>query len=215
MSTRTGLAGLQRLKAVCQHHGLSLEILAPADNVPEPGELVLGQPFDAMLSSLYRETSGAMLGDFQIYPWRERENVMLRINKGVRILGDEPYASSLLFGQVPSLAYYLATVPVLADSQGIQPVIFINGYEGDQVLPVASNMDEFFRMFAIYLERAVTTPEFVAERRLRLQFPESVQDVVARDLPLVEAMSSGRFGWLTRTEGSREWVSAVVRLAAR
>jgi hypothetical protein len=152
-----------------------------------------------------------MMGDFQIYPWRSRENVVLRINTGMRVLGDEPYVSSLLFGQIPSLAYYLATVPALADSKGIQPVIFINGYEGDQVLPVASNVDEFLRMFSIYLERAVARPEFVVERRIRLQFPESVQDVVARDLRLVEAMSSGSFGWLIRTEESREWVSGVVK----
>jgi hypothetical protein len=154
-----------------------------------------------------------VLGDFQIYPWRDPENVVLRTNKGLRILGDEPYVSSLVFGQVPLLAYYLATVPALADSKGSQPVIFINGYEGDQVLPVASNVDVFFRMFSIYLERAVARPEFVAERRIRLQFPESVQDVVARDLPLVEAMSSGRFGWLIRTEESREWVLGTLKAA--
>jgi hypothetical protein len=210
VSTRIELAGFQRLKAVCQYHGLPLEILAPPETVPEPGELVLGQPFDTLLSSLYRETSAAMLGDFQIYPWRDRENAVLRTNKGLRILGDEPYVSAFVFGQIPLLAYYLATVPALADAKGIQPVIFINGYEGDQVLPVASNVDAFFRVFSIYMERAVADPEYGAERRIRLQFPESVQDVVARDVPLVEAMSSGRFGGLLRTEASRQWISKVV-----
>jgi len=65
-----------------------------------------------------------MLGDFQIYPWRDRENVVLRINKGMRFHGEEPYLSTLLFGQIPMLAYYLATVPPLADSNGVQPVVF-------------------------------------------------------------------------------------------
>jgi len=211
VSARIELAGLQKLKAVCQRHGLPLEILPPANTVSGPGETYLGQPFDPMLSALYRETNGAMLGDFQTYPLQGDENVLQRINKGMRVLGDEPYVSSLLFGQVPLLAYYLATVPSLADSRGLQPVIFINGYEGDQVLPVASNVDEFFRTFSIYLERAVLEPEFVAERRIGLRFPESILDVVARDRSMVDAMSAGRFNWLIKTEESREWISKVVQ----
>jgi hypothetical protein len=209
MSTRVGLAGLQRLKAVCQYHGLPLEILAPADTVPEPGELVLGQPFDTMLSSLYRETSAAMLGDFQIYSWRDPGNAVLRTNKGLRILGDEPYVSSLVFGQIPMLAYYLATVPPLADSRGMQPVVFIDGYEEGRVLPVASNVDVFLTLFSVYLERAVATPEFVLERRVALHFPASVLDIVAKDQTLVTVLSSGFFDRLCLTDESREWVSTV------
>ncbi len=197
-------------------HGLPLKLLPPADEIPAPGDLFLGQPFDPLLASLYRETSGAMLGDFQTYPLPRQgsENVILRINKGMRLLGEEPYISSHVFGQVPLLAYYLATVPSLADSRGFQPVIFINGHEDDQVLPVASNVDKFFRIFSIYLERAVAEPEFAVERRIGLRFPESILDVVARDLPLVEAMSSERFGGLSQSEGSREWASKVIRAAS-
>jgi hypothetical protein len=207
------LRGFKSLVEVCQRHGLPLEMLPAAGTVPAQGERFLGQPFDPMLSALYSQMSGAMLGDFQIYPFRDVDNVVLRINEGMRISGDEPYASSLLFGQIPLLAYYLATVPPLADAAGIQPVIFIDGYEGDQVLPVASNVDEFFMTFSRYLERAVAMPEFPLERRIRLHFPRQVPDLVARDRALVAAMASGHFDRILNTEESREWVVQVVAAA--
>jgi hypothetical protein len=191
-----------------------MEIFPSAGAVPAKGEPFLGQPFDPLLSALYEEMSGAMLGDFQVYPFRDVDNVVLRINEGMRIGDDEPYASCLLFGQIPLLAYYLATVPPLADPSGIQPVVFINGYEDDQVLPVASNVDEFFMTFSMYLERAVATPDYVAEKILLLHFPTRVPDLVARDRALVEAMLEGRFNKLMRDdEECREWISTVVSAA--
>jgi hypothetical protein len=150
----------------------------------------------------------------QVFPFKEPENVVLRINQGMRMFGEEPYLSALLFGKIPLLAYYLATVPPLADAGNLQPVIFIDGYEGDQVFPVASNVDEFFMTFSMYLERAVMTPEYVAERSIRLHFPTRVPDLVARDRPLVEAMSEGRFSQLMHDdEESRAWISSVVSAA--
>jgi hypothetical protein len=208
------LAGLQRLMEVCRRHDLPWETLPPEGIPPAPGEMFLGHPFDPVLATLYRKTCAAMLGDFQLYPFRSREDRLSSINEGMRCFEEEPYLSSLLFGQIPMLAYYLATVPPLADSKGSQPVIFIDGYEGDQVLPVASNVDEFFMTFSMYLERAVMTPEYTIERRIRLHFPTSVPDLVARDQPLVNALSAGRFNELMRDgEESREWVSRVIEAA--
>ena len=110
----------------------------------------------------------------------------------MRRFGTNPTCNcNVLFRQIPLLAYYLATVPPLADSRGIQPVVFIDGYEGDRVLPIASSVDEFLSLFSVYLERAVVTPEFALERRVSLHFPQSVQDVVARDRALVDALLSG------------------------
>jgi hypothetical protein len=164
---------------------------------------------------LYARTDGARLGELQIYPFKDPENAVLRINRSMRRFGEEPYQSTLLFGQIPLLAYYLATVPPLMDSSGVQPVVFIDGYEGDPVLPVASSVDAFLTLFSVYLERAVATPEFNVERRVGLHFPASVLDVVARDQPLVAALSSGRFDPLIRTEESREWVSKVTERAMK
>jgi hypothetical protein len=208
------LAGLRRLQEVCRRYDLSLEIFPPEGTPPGAGELFLGQPFDPILAMLYRKTSAAMLGDFQLYPFRNPEDRICSINQGMRALGEEPYQSSLLFGQLPMLAYYLATVPPLADSRGLQPVIFIDGYEGNQVLPVASNVDEFFMTFSMYLEQLVVTPEYVADRHVSLHFPTSVPELIARDRSLVEAVATGRFNPLMRNDSeSLEWVSRVIGAA--
>lgn len=211
VTERLELAGLRRLEEVCMRHELPLTILPPEIIPPEPGEMFLGHPFDPMLATLYRRTSAAFLGDFQLYPFRSRENQVIRINEGLRHFGEEPYLSSLLFGQIPMLAYYLATVPPLASASGIQPVILIDGYEGNQVFPVASSVDEFFMMFSMYLERAVATPEYAVEHRIMLHFPTHVPDLVARDEALVTALSAGRFNWLLRDEEeSHAWVAKII-----
>jgi hypothetical protein len=205
------LAGLQRLMEVCGRHGLSLKTLAPEENPPAPGELVLGQPFDPFLAALYRKVRAALLGDFQLYAWGSGEGQLLDVNEGMRDFQEEPYLSSLLFGQIPMLAYYLATVPSLADARGIQPVIFIDGYERHRVIPVASSVDEFFTAFSVHLERAVATPEYAIERRLGLHFPTGVPDVIARDRRFVEALSAGYFKRLMHDDDeSREWISKVI-----
>jgi hypothetical protein len=205
------LAGLLRLQEVCRRHGFPLEALPPEGTPPAAGELFLGQSFDPILATLYRRTGAAMLGDFQLYPFRNREDRLFSINEGMRTLGEEPYQSALLFGQLPMLAYYLATVPPLAAASGVQPVIFIDGYEGNQVLPVASSVDEFFMTFSMYLERLVVTPEYSADRHVSLHFPTSVPELVARDRPLVEAVVAGRFNPLMGNDAeSLEWVSRVI-----
>jgi hypothetical protein len=197
---------------ICERHGLSLKTLPPEGEPPAPGGLFLGQSFDPVLAALYRKIRAALLGDFQLYAWGTGEGQLMDVNEGMRDFQTEPYLSSLLFGQIPMLAYYLATVPSLADARGIQPVIFIDGYERHRVLPVASSVDEFFTTFSIYLERAVATPEYAVERRIGLHFPTSVPDVIARDRRLVEALVAGQFKRLMRDDDeSRVWISGVIR----
>jgi len=171
-----GLPGLQKLMETCQRHELFLKTLPPEGTPPAPGELFLGQPFDPGLAALYREFSAAMLGDFQLYAWGSGEGQLAALNEGLRCLGGEPYQSALLFGQISMMAYYFATVPSLAGTGGSQPVIFIDGYERHQVLPVASSVDAFFTAFSMYLERAVTTEEYAVEQRIGLHFPTGVPD---------------------------------------
>jgi hypothetical protein len=207
------LKGLQRLVEVCQKNALPVDCPAPKEPLISPGDSFLGQPFDPLLAALYARTDGAMLGDLQIYPMKVPENTLLGINQSKRRFGEELYQSTLLFGQIPMLAHYLATVPPLADSNGVQPVVFIDGYEEGRVLPVASNVDVFITLFSVYLERAVAAPEFTLERRVALQFPASVLDVVAQDQTLVAALSEGLFKQLCKTHESREWVAKVTKPA--
>ncbi|MBN1205124.1 MAG: hypothetical protein JXB05_09395 [Myxococcaceae bacterium] len=210
MKAEMELPGLKSLMEVCEKHGLFLKTLPPEEMPPAPGEMFLGQPFDPILATLYRKFGAAMLGDFQLYSWGSGEGQLSTLNEGMRRFGDEPYLSSLLFGQIPMLAYYLATVPPLADARGIQPVIFIDAYEDNRVMPVASSVDAFFTTFSMYLERAVRTPEYAVEHRIGLHFPSSVADLVARDRSLLDAISSGHFKRLMRDdEESRKWISRI------
>lgn len=195
---------------VCQRNGLQVELRVPEKPPISAGELFLGQPFDPLLAELYAQTDGAMLGDLQIFPIKEPENVLFSMNEGMRRWGEEPYWSALLFGKIPLLAYYLAVVPSLADAKGAQPVVFIDGYERNQVLPIASNVEAFLSLFSVYLERAVGAPEFTVEHRIGLHFPEGVVDLVARDQALVGALVSGVFGHLIDTDEGKMWVSEVV-----
>jgi len=212
MTKEKELAGLQRLIQVCRQHDLPVETLPSTGTVPALGELFLGQAFDPILARVYATVSGALLGDFELFPFREDQNLLLSLNERMRWGEEEaPYMLSLLFGKVPWLAYYFATVPSLADAQGIQPVIFIDVYEGNQVLPVGSNVDEFFMTFSMYLEQLVVTPDYMAERHVSLHFPTSVPELIARDISLVEAVSAGRFGSLMSNDAeSLEWVSKVI-----
>lgn len=205
----TPIRSFHRLVEVCQKNALPVDCLAPKAPPIAAGELFLGQPFDPLLAALYAQTDGAMLGDLQIFPIKEPENVLLSMNEGMRRWGEEPYLSALLFGKIPLLAYYLAVVPSLADAKGAQPVVFIDAYERNQVLPIASNVEAFLSLFAVYLERAVVAPEFTVEHRIGLHFPEGVVDLVARDQALVGALVSGFFDHLTSLEARREWVSRL------
>ena len=208
----THLQGLKKLVETCHRHGLFLKTVPPEGTLPGLGELFLGQPFDPVLAALYSKLSAAILGDFQLYSWGSGEGQLATLNAGMRSFGEEPYMSAVLFGQVSIMAYYLATVPSLADAEGNQPVVFIDGYERHQVLPVASSVDTFFATFSVYLERAVMTEEYAVERRIDLHFPTSVPDLIALDCPLVNALSSDRFNKLMRDDDeSREWISAVTR----
>jgi hypothetical protein len=210
-----GLPGLQRLMETCQRHGLFLKTLPPEETSPNSGEVFLGHPFDPVLAALYRKLSAAMLGDFQLYSWGSGEGQLASLNEGMRSFGEEPYVSVVLFGQLSMMAYYLATVPSLADARGTQPVVFIDAYERKRVLPVASSVDALFTTFSMYLERAVMTEEYAAERRIALHFPTSVPDLVASDRPLVGALSAGHFKRLMRDDNeSQEWISALTQGAS-
>lgn len=205
------LEGLRRLEEVCRRHGLPVERVSLEGRGPGPGELFLGQPFDPVLSAIYREMGGATLGELHLYSMKGAQSRLQSINEGMRWGMQEPYLSCLLFGQIQGMAYYLATVPPLADPKGFQPVVFIDGYEGDQVLPVASSVDEFFMTYAMYVERLVATPEYMADRHVSLHFPTSVPELIARDKALVEALTSGRFSALMgEDEESRRWVSQLL-----
>jgi hypothetical protein len=117
-----------------------------------------------------------------------------------------------VFGGRTGLAYYLATVPELADARGYQPVVHIEAYDEPQALPVASSVDRFFESWSRYLEALVAHPDHAMEGAAALSFPWKVPEILAMDRPLVELIRAGRFDPLL-TEEAKGWVARVVRVA--
>jgi hypothetical protein len=120
-----------------------------------------------------------------------------------------------LFGGKASLAYYLATVPGLADENGRQPVVLVDTYEldGPYALPLASNVDRFFDVYSRYLEALVMHPSFAADGMAALTFPWEVPELFARDERLVELIRAGRFDPLMPGTEERAWAARVVAAA--
>jgi hypothetical protein len=115
-----------------------------------------------------------------------------------------------VFGGYSGLAWYLATVPGLADAKGSQPVVFVDAYDDTYALPVASNVDRFFDVFSHYLEALVSHPDYEADGSSALSFPWRVPELLARDAPLVELLRAGRFDPLLKDDELRAWAAKVV-----
>lgn len=210
MKADTPLPGLERLLEVCRKQGLPLEPAPPESSTPVAGEPFLGAPFDPLLAATYARLGGAMLGDFLLYKPGPHEFGLARTNEGMRRDDVEPFRSSLIFGQEPSLAYYYGTVPRLANARGTQPVIYIDAHDQLFVLPVASSVDRFFDLFSRYLEAVAADPRYAEERHSSISFPWDVPELVARDEPLVRMMEAGHFGFLLKNdEHTRSWLARV------
>ncbi|HYO69734.1 MAG TPA: hypothetical protein VEU33_27025 [Archangium sp.] len=216
MQTALLLPGLDRLMDVCRKHGLPLETSSPEPSAPTAGQLFLGFPFDPMLAASHARLGGAVLGDFHLYTPGPHEDGLARINEGLRRNDAEPFRSSLVFGQEPSLAYYYGTVPLLADPQGLQPVVYIDAHDQMFVLPVASSVDRFFDLFSRYLEAVVEDPQYVEEHHSSIAFPWDVPELIARDEPLVRMVEALRFDFLLKSdEHTRSWFARVRQCARR
>ncbi len=119
---------------------------------------------------------------------------------GLRYLNDlhlprwpEPWHSLLVFGKEDALAYFFATVPLLSDTQGIQPVVWVDSYEDIYAIPVASSVDRFFDTFSRYLELIFQTPEYKDDTDVRPNFPWGTPELLRGDQKLVGLLREGRF----------------------
>jgi hypothetical protein len=206
------LVGLDRLVEVCRRHSLPLRLAPPFPSAPQAGENFLGLPFDPVLAAVYQRVGSAMLGDFFII--RSEADGPYGIgtfNKGAKRGDEEPFRSCISFGVVPNLAFYFATVPRLADAQGIQPVLYIDNYDEKFIVPVASSVDRFFDAYSRYLEQVVQAPDYDPSHFSAVHFPHTVPELVARDRPLVERVRAGHFDSLMTTdEQTREWVERLL-----
>jgi hypothetical protein len=204
------LPGLDRLITVCKRHSLPLKLNPPLPSTPAPGDFILGEPLDEHLAAVYQRLGGAELGPLSLYPpgldwldllpWNER----LRRRKTIR------FRSSLIFGEETGFALYFATVPRLADAQGLQPVIYLQAMDFPSAAPVASSVDRFFDTYSRYLELMVVDPGYLYNRVPEILFPWDVQQLIARDEPLMEQARAGRFDFLTQDDAeAHQWVQRL------
>ena len=116
-----------------------------------------------------------------------------------------------IFGGEPGLAYSYATVPSLADEQGLQPVVLVDTYEEPYALPVASNVDMFFDTWSRYLEALVAQPDYTQYGSATLTFPWGTPHLLAHDRKLVGLLRAGRFQPLMKkTDSTARWVAQVL-----
>jgi hypothetical protein len=205
------LPGLDRLSTVCERHSLPLKLNPPLPSAPAPGETILGETLDDQLAAVYQRVGGAELGPLSLYrpgldwldliPWNER----LRRRNTVH------FRSSLIFAEETGFALYFATVPRLADARGLQPVIYIQAMDFLSAAPVASSVDRFFDTYSRYLELMVVDPEYIYDKNPSVVFPWNVQQLIARDEPLIEQIRAGSFDFLIQDdEEAKNWTRELL-----
>lgn len=215
MTAEIPLPGLDRLMEVYRKHGLPLKILPPGRTPPSAGELVAGYPFDPVLAAVYRRLGRADFGfvdefggEFFLDQVDDQLNGIVLRTEGFRD-EEEPWRSSVFFGNIPGLAYYYAVVPKLADERGRQPVIYIDSYM-NYILPIASNVDRFFDALSHYIDMLMVDQGILFDGMRGIQFPGSVPELIARDRRLVEMIVTGRFDFIMNLgEEFQDWLARV------
>jgi len=138
------------------------------------------------------------------------EGGLLPENEFLRQYNRMPTHSSLVFGWETGFSYYYGTVPRLANSQRLQPVVFIDNYEDNFAIPVASSVDRFFHLYSRYLERLVADPGYGQPFTMTINFPWGMTQLIARDEPLMEQVLAGRFDFLANDyRGALEWLEEL------
>jgi hypothetical protein len=196
MPTSSTLPGLERLIAVCQRHSIPLEISPPLASAPKPGELVLGEPFDPQLAAAYQRLGTAEFGPLTLFGPHSGEQGLIPENEWLRQYDSLHTRSTHVFGKETGYAYYHGTVPQLANTQGLQPVVFIDNHEEQYAVPVASSVDRFFHLYSRYLELLVADPGYGQSGAKTINFPWGMPQLIARDEPLMEQVLAGRFDFL-------------------
>ena len=210
MPTATSLPGFDRLIDVCQQHALPCELFPPLASASQLKEFIPGEPLDPQLAAVYQRIGGAELGLVSVYRPDLEWDGLVPHNMSLRQHGFAPFLAALIFAKRIGFSYYLATVPRLADSHGLQPVVYIDFMSELTVVPVASGVDRFFDTYSRYLELMVVDPEYIYSRVSEVTFPWGVSHLIAHDEPLMELVRAGRFDFLTRDdEEGHQWTQRL------
>lgn len=235
MGTDARLPGLGRLVEVCRKERIPVELGPPVQDIPESGQHVVGLPFDSVLATVYSRMGRAAFGGategIRLYPIGERAGRLTEINEERRRRWPARFRTELfLFAVEPALAHFFATVPSLADGRGAQPVVWVDAHEELYALPVASDVDAFFDVYARYLEHLGESGRSTAEITKDIApgslladssdilalsiFPWDVPGLIAQDEPLVEMLRAGSFDFLMKpNKETHEWVDKVLAVS--
>jgi hypothetical protein len=225
------LPGLSRLLEVVRKHGVPVETLPAGRSPPQAGEKLCGMPVDPLLAAAFARYGKLVLGSTGT-----QQPLLTRCDDEVNgLLLDneewqgcfphdswpEHFRAVMLFGS--EMLYRYATVPELANPEGVQPVIRVDPYEDIHALPVASDLDRFFDTYSRYVEIMVEEPDYRSTGVAWVRFPYNVPELFARDRPLVAMIKQGRFDrWMYESdktgrlnavdhEVTRSWVNEVLR----
>src|SRR4051812_27404247 len=150
------LPGFERWIATLKQYGIGADPRLASAKAPGARDKLLGSPMDPMLAELYSRCDGGRFGDLEIFGFGcEEANEVLRWNDFDRALALEFHpqiAKCIQYGKEMGEPRYLATVPSLADPQGIQPVVCIDDFTGLHFYPLASSADKAFDLWARYAE---------------------------------------------------------------
>jgi hypothetical protein len=208
----TTLPGLDRLITICQQHSLSLELSPPRTSAPQAGQFVLGEPFDPQLAAVYQRLGAATFGPLTLHGPGQDENDLIPKNEWVREENEIYFHEPLIFGKETGFSLYHGTVPRLADSRELQPVVYISAHDTPQfAIPIASSVDRFFDLYSRYLERMVADFEYIETGVSLVTFPWDMADLIRRDEPLIAQVRAGRFDFLTNDyAGAQKWLKELL-----
>lgn len=221
------LPGLDRLLEVGRKHGFPLKTLPAGHRPPQAGEVLAGHPVDPLLAAALARLGGLVIGfDHHILMRCDDEvNAILAGNEEWQShfphrFWPDHFQSLMIFGV--NMLYRYATVPALANPEGLQPVVFVDPYEDIHALPIASDVNRFFETCSHYVELMAGDPEYEATGTPAIGLPWGTPELIARDGPLIEMLRAGRFDHLMyardkmgkRGEGSiadiQKWRDAVL-----
>jgi hypothetical protein len=192
------LSGLDRLLEASRQYGVPVETGPSSSIPPRAGELLEGLPIDPLLATAYARVGRLSLGPSRQLLMRcdNETNTLLRENKEWQSyfpheFWPEHFRPLIIFGG--NMLYRYALVPALANTDGIQPVVFVDPYEEIYVLPIASNLNRFFDAFSRYVKILAADPEYRAKGTPSIGFPWRTPEIIAKDLLLVEMIKKGLF----------------------
>lgn len=219
MTSALQLPGLDHLTSTLARYNEMLNLSPPDPDAPKAGDLVANLALDPILAAIYSKCDGGRLGNLRIFDHAS----LAELNESTWNVEDERVKRLFCYGRISGFMYDFATVPSLADAEGIQPVVYYIDYDDLPILPIASNVDQAFQLFALYCEKLHAAGGSLTEDPPgdRLHFPDCMTREMARDRPFVHMLEKGRFDSLLRPsplwypEEDRNWVRRIIEEARK